>query len=123
EARQRRRCRFMLGLPPEIVYRHVRGGAMTIAALGVFLVATVAWQLGHFATIAPAMLTGMFPAVITPTVLFVRRRYRHAVAGAFLLIALLSLLGAAVHRFGDPITLASVVVGPTPPAVADATPR
>ena len=113
----------MLGLPPEIVYHHVREGLMTIAALGVLLGATAAWQLGHFATVAPAMLAGMLLAVITPTVLLVRRRYRHAVAGTLLLIALLSLLGAAVHRFGNPVTLASVV-GPTPPAVADAaTPR
>ena len=97
---------------------------MTIAALGVLLAATGAWRLGYFATIAPAMLAGMLIAVITPTVLFVRRRYRHAVAGALLLIVLLSLLGAAVHRFGHPVTLASVVVGPTPPAVAAAaTPR
>jgi hypothetical protein len=113
----------MLGLPPEIADHHVRGGAMTITALGMLLVATVAWQLGHVATIAPAMLAAMLLAVITSTVLFVRRHYRHAVAGALLLIALLSLLGAAVHRFGNPVTLACVVV-PTPPAVANAaTPR
>ena len=112
----------MLGLPPEIVYHHVREGVATMAALGLVLMAALVWQLGHFATIAPALLAGMLLAVITPTVLFVRRHYRHAAAGALVLVALLGLLAAAVHRFGNPMTLASIV-GPTPPAIADAVTR
>jgi hypothetical protein len=123
EARQRRLCRFMLGLPPEIVYHHVREGVATIAALGVVLAAVVAWQLGQFAAIAPALFSGMLLAVLTPTVLVARRRYRHVVAGVLVLAMLLGLLAAAVHRYGYPATVA-FVVGPTPSAIADAvTPR
>jgi hypothetical protein len=123
EARQRRLCRFMLGLPPEIVYHHVREGAAAIVALGVVLVAVVAWQLGQFAIIAPALLSGMLLAVFTPTVLGIRRHYRHVVAGVLVLAALLALLAAAVHRYGYPVT-AAFVIGPTPSAIADAaTPR
>jgi uncharacterized membrane protein len=123
EARQRRLCRFMLGLPPEIVYHHVREGVTAIAALGVVLVAVVAWQLGQFAMVAPALLSGMLLAVLTPTVLVIRARYRHVVAGALVLAMLLGLLAAAVHRYGYPATVA-FVVGPTPSAIADAvTPR
>ena len=55
EARARRLCRFKLGLPPEIVYHHVREGVAVIAALCVVLAAVVAWQLGQLATIAPAL--------------------------------------------------------------------
>ena len=54
EARQRRFCRYQLGLPPEIVYHHVWEGAAAIAALSLVLAAVTAWQVDHFATIAPA---------------------------------------------------------------------
>jgi len=68
-------------------------------------------------------LSGMLLAVLTPTVLVIRARYRHVVAGALVLAMLLGLLAAAVHRYGYPATVA-FVVGPTPSAIADAvTPR
>ena len=95
EARQRRLCRFMLDLPPETVYHHVREGLVTVAGLGVVL------------------------AVLTPTVLVVRRRYRHVVAGAFVLRLMLGLLAAAVHRSGS-VAPVGFVVGPTPSAIAGA---
>ena len=114
EARERRRCRFLLELPPEIVYHHVREGVVTIVALCVVLAAVVAWQLGQFATIAPALLAGL-----TPTVLVIRRRYRHVVAGVLVLAMLLGLLATAVHRYGYPAMVA-FIVGPTPSAIADA---
>ena len=42
EARQRRFCRYQLGLPPEVVYHRVREGMATIAALSLVLVAVTA---------------------------------------------------------------------------------
>jgi len=62
EARARRLCRFKLGLPPEIVYPHVREGVAVIATLCVVLAAVVAWQLGQLATIAPALVVGPTPS-------------------------------------------------------------
>jgi hypothetical protein len=119
EARARRLCRFKLGLPPEIVYHHVREGVVTIAALCVVLAAVGAWQLGQLATIAPALFSGTLLAGLTPTVLVIRRRYRHVVAGVLVLAMLLGLIAAAVHRYGYPATVA-LVVGPIPSANADA---
>ena len=55
----------MLELPPEIVYHHVRGGVATIVALCVVLAVVVAWQLGQFATIAPALFGGTLLAGLT----------------------------------------------------------
>jgi hypothetical protein len=119
EARQRRLRRFMLDLPPETAYHHVREGLVTVAGLGVVLAALVAWRLGHFATLAPALVSGVVLAVLTPTVLVVRRRYRHVVAGAFVLTLMLGLLAAAVHRSGS-VAPVGFVVGPTPSAIAGA---
>lgn len=109
----------MLGLPPETVYHHVREGVAAAAALCLLLVAAVAGHLGLFATLAPALATGALLSVLTPTVLTIRRRYRHVVAGVLVLTVMLSLLAAAVHRYGYPATVA-FVVGPTPSAIADA---
>src|SRR5207245_7560119 len=111
EARARRLCRFKLGLPPEIVSHHVREGVATIAALCVVLAAVVAWQLGQLATIAPALFSGTLLAGLTPTVLVIRRRYRHVVAGVLVLAMLLGLLATAVHRYGYPAMVA-FIVGP-----------
>ncbi len=119
EARQRRLCRLMLGLPPETVYHHVREGVITVAGLGLVLVVAVAWRMGQLATLAPMLFSGALLAMLTPTVLVVRRRYRHVLAAMLVLAVLLGLLVAAVHRYGYPSTLA-FVVGPTPSAIADA---
>ena len=119
EARQRRLCRFMLELPPETVYHHVREGAATASGLCLVLVAVVTWRMGHFEILAPILVAGTLLAVLTPTVLTIRRRYRHVVAGVLVLVVLLSLLATAVHRYGYPATVA-FVVGPTPAAIADA---
>src|SRR5262245_49505951 len=109
----------MLGLPPETVYHHVREGVTTIVALCVVLVAVVAWQLGHVAALAPALFSGAALAVLTPTVLVVHRRYRHAVAGVLVLTAMLVLLAAAVQRSGYAATV-GVVVDPPLSTIADA---
>jgi predicted PurR-regulated permease PerM len=109
----------MLGLPPETVYHHVREGVITVAGLGLVLVVAVAWRMGHLATLAPMLFSGALLAMLTPTVLVVRRRYRHVLAAMLVLAVLLGLLVAAVHRYGYPSTLA-FVVGPTPSAIADA---
>jgi len=119
EARRRRQCRFMLELPPETVYHHVREGLATVAGLGVLLVAVIAWQPGQFAALALALLGGAFLAVLTPTVLTIRRRYRHVVAGMLVLALMLGLLVAAVQRYGYPAAIA-FVISPTPSAIADA---
>src|SRR5438309_2355368 len=119
EARQRRLCRFMLELPPETVYHHVRGGLATLGALSFVLIGVVAWRLGQFATVAPALASGLALATLAPAVLGVRRHYRHVVAGVLVLAALLGLL-AAVHLSGyrGPVAL---IVGPTAWALADST--
>jgi len=119
EARQRRLCRFMLELPPETVYHHVREGVAAVAGLSALLVAVIAWQLGEFAAVAPALLSGALLAVLTPTVLTIRRRYRHVVAGLLVLALMFGLLAAVVHRYGNPMAIA-FVVSPTPSAIADA---
>jgi predicted PurR-regulated permease PerM len=109
----------MLGLPPETVYHQVREGVITVAGLGLVLVVAVAWRMGQLATLAPMLFSGALLAMLTPTVLVVRRRYRHVLAAMLVLAVLLGLLVAAVHRYGYPSTLA-FVVGPTPSAIADA---
>jgi len=121
EARQRRFCRYQLGLPPEIVYHHVWEGAAAIAALCLVFAAVTAWQVDHFATIAPALVSAILLTVLTPTVLFARRRYRHVLAGALTLAVLFVLLAAVVQRYGS--TAVELVVGPTPSAIADAVTR
>jgi len=121
EARQRRLCRLMLGLPPETVHHHVREGAITVAGLGLVLVVVSAWRMGHLATLAPILFSGALLAMLTPTVRMVRRRYRHVLAAVLVLAMLLGLLAAAVHRYGYPASVA-LVVGPTPSAIADGVP-
>jgi len=103
EARQRRLCRKMLMLPPEPEYHHVLLGFATLGALGLLL--------------AGALVSVFVLGAFTSTVLQIRRRYRHVVAGVLVLAALLSVLLAAVHRYGyaGPI---GVVAGPTPSALA-----
>jgi len=109
----------MLELPPETVYEDVRAGLITLGALGFVLIGVVAWRLGQFATVAPALTSGLVLAALTPTVLGIRRRYRHVVAGVLVLAVLLSLLAAAVHRYGY-LPAVALVVGPTASALADA---
>jgi len=108
----------MLELPPQTVYCHVREGVATAVGLCVVLLLVVAWQLGHLATLAPALAGGAVIAVLTPTVLMIRRHYRHIAAGGLVLAVMLGLLAAAVHRYGNPVTIA-FVVSPTPSAITD----
>ena len=121
EARQRRLSRLMLGLPPETVYHHVREGVATIAALCVILIVEMAWRVGYFEIVAPILVSCALLGLLTPTVLTVRRRYRHAFAGVLVLAILLALLVAAIDRYGNPLTFA-LDVAPTPSAMADAVP-
>jgi hypothetical protein len=118
EARQRRLCRLMLGLPPQTVYHHVREGLATVAALCLVLLVVIVWRAGQFATLAPVLFGGALIAMMTPTVLMVRRRYRHVVAAMLVLVMLLGLLAASVHRYSSPTVV--LFVDPTPSAVADA---
>ena len=108
----------MLGLPSEPEYHHVLSGFATLGALSLLLAGVVAWRLGRFATIAPALSSVLVLAALTCTVLRIRRRYRHAVAGVLMLAVLLGALAAAVHRYGyvGPVT---VVGGPTSSAHAN----
>ena len=118
EARQRRLCRLMLGLPPETVYHHVREGVVTVAGLALVLLVVIVWRAGQLATLAPILFAGSLIAMMTPTVLMARRRYRHVVAAMLVLVMLLGLLAGAVHRYGSPTVV--LFVDPTPSAVADA---
>ncbi len=111
----------MLELPPETVYCHVREGVATAVGLGVVLLLVVAWQLGHLATLAPSVASGALIAVLTPTVLMMRRHYRHVAAGGLVLAVMLGVLATALHRYGNPVTIA-YVVSPTPSAMADSAP-
>jgi len=121
EARRRRLCRKMLKLPPEPEYHHVLPGFATLGTLGLLLIGVVAWRLGHFATAAPALTSVPLLAALTSIVLGMRRRYRHAIAGVLVLAVLLSLLAAAVHRYGllGPVAIAA---GPTASALANSAP-
>jgi len=109
----------MLGLPAETVYHHVGEGVATVVGLCALFTSVIAWQVGQFATTAPLLVGGALLAILTATVLTIRRHYRHVVAGALVLAVMVGLLTAAVHRYGYPATVA-FVVGPTPPAIADA---
>jgi hypothetical protein len=100
EAWQRRLCRKMLMLPPETEYHHVLPGFATLGALGLVLLAIVAWRLGRLGVIAPALSTGLGLTIFAAGVLWFRRCYRHAVAGVLILVLLVGLLAAAVHRNG-----------------------
>src|SRR5206468_2332045 len=65
EARQRRLCRKMLMLPPETEYHHVLPGFATLGALGLMLLAFVAWRLGRLGLIAPLLATGLALTIFT----------------------------------------------------------
>ena len=121
EARQRRLSRLMLGLPPETVYHDVREGVATIAGLCVILIVEIAWRVGYLEIAAPILVSCALLALLTPTVLTARRRYRHAFAGVLVLAMLLALLVAAVDRYGNLLTF-TFDVAPTPSAIADAVP-
>jgi len=123
EARQRRLCRKMLMLPPETEYRHVLPGFAALGTLSLLLLGVVVWRLGHLGVIAPALATGLVLTLFAAGVLWFRRRYRHAVAGLLILVLLVGLLAAAVHRHGyiGPVIDAA---GPPPSAFAGSpTPR
>ena len=100
EARKRRLCRMMLGLPPEIEYVHVWPGLITLGALSALLVGLVAWRLDALMTVAwgfgAIVVLGSFTAACAR----VHQHYRHVVAGAFVLGALLALLAVTVHQQG-----------------------
>jgi len=118
EARQRRLCRLMLGLPPETVYHHVREGVAAVGALCLVLLVVIVWRAGQLATLLPILFGGVLVAAMTPTVLMVRRRYRHVAVAMLVLVVLLGLLATAVHRYGSPTVV--LFVDPTPSAIADA---
>ena len=123
EARQRRLCRKMLMLPPETEYHHVLPGFAALAGLGLLLLGVVTWRLGRLGVIAPAVAAGLAFTILAAGLLWFRRCYRHAVAGLLILVLLVGLLVAAVHRSGyvGPVIDAA---GPPPSAFADsAAPR
>ncbi|PYN85001.1 MAG: hypothetical protein DMD87_24970 [Candidatus Rokuibacteriota bacterium] len=108
----------MLELPPETVYSHVYEGWAAVAGLCVVLFSAVAWRSGYLETLAPLLVSGVLLAVLTPTVLVMRRRYRHVMTGVLVLAVMLGLLAAAINRYGSPAVIA-FVVGPTRSASAD----
>ena len=121
EARQRRLCRKMLMLPPEPEYDHVLSGLATLGALSLLLIGAVVWRLGHLGTAAPALTTLLVLAGLATTVLQIRRCFRHVVAGTLVLAVLLSLLAAAIDRYGY-LARFTVVAGPPASALANSAP-
>jgi hypothetical protein len=99
-ARQRRLCRMMLSLPPETHYLHVGQGLTTLATLGALFLGLVAWRLGHLRAVAPAFVAVFVVGIFGVACLRMHRCYRHVVAGAFVLAALVGLLAATAYRYG-----------------------
>jgi cytochrome b len=100
EARQRRLCRMKLGLPPEIEYDHVWPGLVTLGALSALLAGLVAWRLDALTTVAWGLGAIVVLGSFTAACARVHRHYRHVVAGAVVLGALLALLVVTVHQQG-----------------------
>ena len=113
----------MLGLLPETVYHHhVREGVATAVRLCVVLLLVVAWQLGHLATLAPALAGGAVIAVLTPTVLMFAAatgtsQPAHSCSP--------SCWACSPRRFIATETRVTIafVVSPTPAAMADSAPQ
>jgi len=100
EARKRRLCRKMLELPPEVQYKHVWPGFITLSGLSTLLVGLVDWRLD-----APMTITWRFGTIVALVTLAavcarIHQHYRHVAAGALVLSALLALLAMTVHHQG-----------------------
>ena len=105
-------------LSPEPEYHHVLPGFGTLGGLGVLLLGVVTWRLGRLGVIAPTLATGLALTIVVAGVLWFRRCYRHAVAGALILVLLVGLLAAVVHRNGY-VGQAIDAAGPPPSAFAN----
>src|SRR5262245_47170928 len=100
EARQRRLCRKMLELPPEVDYVHVWPGMITLAALSALLIGLVVWRLDAVATAAWGVSALAALGVLAAGCARIDERYRHVAAGVLVLGALLAVLAVTVHRQG-----------------------
>ena len=100
EARKRRLCRMMLGLPPEIVYVHVWPGLITLGALSALLIGLVAWRLDAVATVAWGCGALAVLGALAAGCARIHEHYRHVAAGVLVLGALLAVLAVTVHQQG-----------------------
>lgn len=91
---------MMLGLPPETQYLHVGQGLATLATLGGLFLGPVAWRLGHLQAVASVFVAVFVLGMLGVACLRMHRRYRHVVAGALVLAALVGFLAAAAYRYG-----------------------
>jgi hypothetical protein len=98
EARKRRLCRKMLELPPEVQYRHVWPGLITLSGLSALLVGLVAWRLDALVTIAWGFGVIAVLGALAAVCVRIHRDYRHVAAGVLVLGALLALLAVTVHQ-------------------------
>ena len=100
EARQRRLCRKMLELPPEVEYVHVWPGMITLVALSAFLVGLVAWRLDAVLTVAWGVGALAALGALAAGCARIHEHYRHVAAGVLVLGALLAVLAVTVHQQG-----------------------
>ena len=100
EARNRRLCRKMLELPPEVEYVHVWPGMIMLAALSALLIGLVVWRLDAVAPAAWGVGALAAVSVLAAGCTRVHEHYRHVAAGALVLGALLAVLAVTVHRQG-----------------------
>ena len=100
EARQRRLCRKMLELPPEVEYVHVGPGLITLGALSALLIGLVAWRLDAVAAIAWGLGALVALGALAAGCSRIHEHYRHVAAGVLVLGALLAVLAVTVHQQG-----------------------
>jgi hypothetical protein len=100
EARKRRLCRQMLGLPPEIVYVHVWPGLITLGASSALLIGLVAWRLDAVSAVAGGLGALAVLGALAAGCARIQEHYRHVVPGVLVLGALLAVLAVTVHRQG-----------------------
>jgi hypothetical protein len=100
EARQRRLCRKMLELPPEVEYVHVWPGMITLAALSALLIGLVAWRLDAVLTVVWGVGALAALGALVAGCARIHEHYRHVAAGVLVLGALLAVLAVTAHQQG-----------------------
>ena len=90
----------MLELPPEVQYRHVWPGFITLSGLSTLRVGLVAWRLYAPMTIAWGVGAIVALGALVAVCARIHQHYRHVAAGALVLSALLALLAMTVHHQG-----------------------
>src|SRR5262245_27803473 len=90
----------MLELPPEIRYRHVWPGLITLSGLSALLIGLVACRLDALMTIAWGFGTIVVLGSLAAVCVRIHQGYRNVAAAVLVLGALLALLVLTVHQQG-----------------------